>query len=450
MKRILIVDDEQNMVAAMEMLFQGEGYETTTAKHGGEALEIVRGGERFDVILSDMRMPDMGGTDLLRALHEEAITTPFVLITAYGTIENAVEAMKLGAVDVVTKPFNKEVLLALISRICRIESLKEENKLLKEALRLDSFMYDSEVMREIQSVIDKVGPVPTPVLITGESGTGKEIVARLLHERYAGEFERKPFVSVNCPAVPETLLESELFGYRKGAFTGATSDYKGKVGIADGGTLFFDEIGDLPLGLQPKLLRLLENKTYEPLGTGAPRKVDIRVLCATNKELKKLVHEGGFREDLFYRINTITIALPPLRERATDIPLLAGLFLEQFSHELGKRISGFGKGALEKLCRYAWPGNVRELKNVIERAVVLCTGVTIEQKDLPAELREEYHASFEADGNKLANLERRLLVEALEKSGWNASEAARKLGITRNTIRYRIQKYDLDGGRISP
>jgi transcriptional regulator with GAF, ATPase, and Fis domain len=256
-------------------------------------------------------------------------------------------------------------------------------------------------------------------------------------------------VSVNCPAVPESLLESELFGYRKGAFTGATSDYKGKVGIADGGTLFFDEIGDLPLGLQPKLLRLLENKTYEPLGTGAPRKVDIRVLCATNKELKKLVHEGKFREDLFYRINTITIALPPLRERAGDIAPLAGVFLERFSQELGKSIDGFGKGVLDKLCRYKWPGNVRELKNVVERAVVLCTGVTIEQKDLPAELREEYPA-LEIEGNKLASLERRLLVEALEKSGWNASEAARKLGITRNTIRYRIQKYDLDGGRISP
>jgi transcriptional regulator with GAF, ATPase, and Fis domain len=276
-------------------------------------------------------------------------------------------------------------------------------------------------------------------------------VARLLHERYAGEFDRKPFVSVNCPAVPEALLESELFGYRKGAFTGATSDYKGKVGIADGGTLFFDEIGDLPLGLQPKLLRLLENKTYEPLGTGTPRKVDIRVLCATNKELKKLVHGSRFREDLFYRINTITIALPPLRERAADIPLLAGVFLERFSQELGKNITGFGKGALEKLCHYEWPGNVRELKNVVERAVVLCTGAIIELKDLPAELREEsFHPDPGMDGNKLASVERRLLVEALEKSGWNASEAARKLGITRNTIRYRIQKYDLDGGRISP
>jgi two-component system NtrC family response regulator len=451
MRRILIVDDEANMVTALEMLFQGEGYETRAARDGREALRLAARGERFDVILSDMRMPDMSGTELLRSLHEQSVTTPFVLLTAYGTIEKAVEAMKLGAVDVITKPFNKELLLGLIGRICRIESLTQENRILEHALRRDSFIFASSKMTEIVSVIRRVGPVATPVLITGESGTGKELAARMLHEGYAGAFDRKPYVPVNCPAVPENLLESELFGYRRGAFTGAVSDFKGRVGIADGGTLFFDEIGDLPLGLQPKLLRLLENKAYEPLGSAVACRVDLRVLCATNKDLKKLIHEGRFREDLYYRINTITIAMPPLRERAEDIPGLAREFLERYSRELGKPITGFEPLALQQLSRYGWPGNVRELKNVIERAVVLCTGSTIDPRDLPVELREE-PVSLEAgsDRNKLANMERLLLIEALEKSGWNASEAARKLGITRNTIRYRIQKYDLDGGRIAP
>jgi len=451
MKRILIVDDESNMVAALEMLFRGEGYETRAARDGREALQIVGRGERFDVILSDMRMPDMSGTELLRSLHAQSVTTPFILITAYGTIEKAVEAMKLGAVDVVTKPFNKELLLGLIGRICRIESLTEENRILEDALRRDSFIFSSLKMAEVVSVIRRVGPVATPVLITGESGTGKELAARMLHEGYAGKFDRKPYVPVNCPAVPENLLESELFGYRKGAFTGAVSDFKGRVGIADGGTLFFDEIGDLPLGLQPKLLRLLENKSYEQLGSVVASSVDIRVLCATNKDLKKLIHDGRFREDLYYRINTITIAMPPLRERAEDIPGLAEAFLERYSRELGKRIEGFDPLALERLSRYSWPGNVRELKNVIERAVVLCAGPTIDLRDLPVELREEPTAVGAGnERNKLASMERLLLVEALEKCGWNASEAARKLGITRNTIRYRIQKYDLDGGRIAP
>lgn len=451
MKRILIVDDEANMAAALEMLFQGAGYETSLARDGGTALQMAGRGERFDVILSDLRMPDMSGTELLKRLNEQSVTTPFVLITAYGTVEKAVEAMKLGAVDVVTKPFNREMLLALIGRICRIESLAEENRILGDALRRDSFLFSSAKMREIVSVIERVGPVATPVLITGESGTGKELAARLLHERYAGSFDSKPYVPVNCPAVPESLLESELFGYRKGAFTGAVSDSKGRAGIADGGTLFFDEIGDLPLGLQPKLLRLLENKTYEPLGSSVPCKADLRVLCATNKDLKKLIQEGKFREDLYYRINTVTIAMPPLRERMEDIPPLANAFLQRFAAEMGKSIVGFEPHAMNRLSRYPWPGNVRELKNVIERAVVLCSGSAIDLPDLPVEVRELQPASSgETNHNKLASMERLLLVEALEKSGWNASEAARKLGITRNTIRYRIQKYDLDGGRNPP
>ncbi|MCX7038125.1 MAG: sigma-54 dependent transcriptional regulator [Spirochaetes bacterium] len=451
MKRILIVDDEANMAAALEMLFQGHGFETRTALNGRQALEFTRNGERFDVVLSDMKMPVMGGMELLKCLRDENAGTPFVLITAYGTVEKAVEAMKMGAVDVITKPFTNEMILALVSRVCRMESLKEENKLLRRALKHDSLIYASRRMEAIVSVIQKVGPVSTPVLITGESGTGKEIVARMLHEQYAGGFDRKPFVSVNCPAVPESLMESELFGYRKGAFTGAERDFNGRVSIADGGTLFFDEIGDMPLAIQPKLLRLLENKTYEPLGTAVSRNADLRVLCATNKDLKRMVLDGKFRDDLFYRINAITIALPALRERPEDIPVLAKAQLERSSREIGKAIEGFTEEAMTRLSRYPWPGNVRELKNVIERAVVLCTGDMIGFSDLPAELGEPVSPSSEDCGeNRLESVERRLLIEALEGSGWNVSEAARKLGITRNTIRYRIQKHGLDDGRISP
>jgi two-component system response regulator AtoC len=451
MKRILIVDDEVNMAAALEMLFQAEGYETRAAGDVKTALELARRGERFDVVLSDLKLPDASGIEFLKSLHDEGIDTPFILITAYGTVEKAVEAMKLGAVDVITKPFNKEMILPLVSRVCSMQSLKEENQLLRQAIGNDTIICASQAMQRIVSVMGKVGPVSTPVLISGESGTGKEIVARMLHAHYAGEFDAKPFVSVNCPAVPENLLESELFGYRKGAFTGANKDFKGRVAIADGGTLFFDEIGDLPLNIQPKLLRLLENKTYEPLGATASGKVDIRVLCATNKELKRLVSEGKFRGDLFYRINAITIDIPPLRERPADVPVLADAFLRRFSRELGKCISGFEERALEKLSRYRWPGNVRELKNVIERAVVLCVNEKIGLEDLPVELRNGQTREDEDKGeNKLESAERRLLVEALDASDGNVSEAARKLGISRNTIRYRIQKFGLNNGRYSP
>ena len=443
MKRILIVDDEQNMVAALEMLFQSRGYDTRTASNGRGALELARRGERFDVIVSDMKMPDMSGTELLRSLHEQGVDSPFILVTAYGTIEKAVEAMKLGAVDVITKPFNKDLLLSVVSRACSMESLKEENILLKAALGGDRLIYASEQMREIVSLIEKAGPAGTPVLIVGESGTGKEIVARMLHTQYAGSFENKPFISVNCPAVPDGLLESELFGYRKGAFTGASRDFNGRVGIADGGTLFFDEIGDMPLSIQPKILRLLENKTYEPLGTAGPRKVDIRVLCATNKDLRRLVAEDRFREDLYYRINAITITIPPLRDRAADVPVLASFFLDKFKRELGKTISGFELGAISRLSGYAWPGNIRELKNVIERAVVLCTGQMIGVKDLPVELRNGAAPGSNLAENKLESVERKLLANALKETGGNVSEAARKLGISRNTIRYRMKKYAL-------
>ncbi len=447
MKRILIVDDEANMLAVLEMLFRGAGFETLTARNGAEALEALRRADRPDVIISDLKMPDLDGIALLAELRRMGCDAPFVLITAYGTVEKAVEAMKLGAVDVITKPFNKEVLLHAVTRTCRLESLQAENRILRGEREEQELVFESAAMSQVAGLLRKVGPAPSPVLITGESGTGKELVARTLHRIYCGgDSLHRPFVSVNCPAVPEGLLESELFGYRRGAFTGAVKDFKGKVELSAGGTLFFDEIGDLPPGIQPKLLGLLENKTYEPLGQGTPRRVEVRILCATNQDLRRMVAEGRFREDLYYRINTITVAVPPLRERREDIPVLARFFAGRYSRELRKPLEPLGGEVLELLAGYPWPGNVRELRNIVERAVVLCEGPAITPQDLPAEIRGAGAAVPAADADSvLERMEHRLIRETLEAVGGNISEAARRLGITRNTLRYRMQKHGFAG-----
>jgi len=447
-RRVLVVDDERNMQAVLKLLLEGEGYETACVADGAEALALLEAGERFGAVVSDLKMDRLDGIGLLRAIHERGLAVPFVLITAYGTIEKAVEAMKLGAVDVVTKPFTKEILLNILSRIFRLTCLEDENAILRSALRQDELVYRSPAMAEIVRLLERIGPVSAPVLITGESGTGKEVVARNLHRAFSGgDFDAKPFVSVNCPAVPESLLESELFGYRKGAFTGADQDFKGRVELADGGTLFFDEIGDLPAAIQPKLLRLLENRTYEPLGTGKTKKVDIRVVCATNRNLKKLVREGRFREDLLYRVNTFTIDIPPLRERPQDVPPLAEFFLRRYAGEMRKDILGFSRETSLLLSGYEWPGNIRELKNVVERAVVLCSEREITLEDLPLELIRggpRGSALPAKEGNAIEAVERSLILEALGKSKGNVSAAARLLGITRNTMRYRLRKYGLE------
>ncbi len=447
-RRVLVVDDERNMQAVLKLLLEGEGYETACVADGAEALALLEAGERFGAIVSDLKMDRLDGIGLLRAIHERGLAVPFVLITAYGTIEKAVEAMKLGAVDVVTKPFTKEILLNILSRIFRLTCLEDENAILRSALRQDELVYRSPAMAEIVRLLERIGPVSAPVLITGESGTGKEVVARNLHRAFSGgDFDAKPFVSVNCPAVPESLLESELFGYRKGAFTGADQDFKGRVELADGGTLFFDEIGDLPAAIQPKLLRLLENRTYEPLGTGKTKKVDIRVVCATNRNLKKLVREGRFREDLLYRVNTFTIDIPPLRERPQDVPPLAEFFLRRYAREMRKDILGYSRETSALLSGYDWPGNIRELKNVVERAVVLCSGREITLDDLPQELLRggpRGPALPAKEGNAIEAVERSLILEALGKAKGNVSAAARLLGITRNTMRYRLRKYGLE------
>jgi DNA-binding NtrC family response regulator len=469
-KRILVVDDEKNMQVVLKLLFDGEGYDTACVSDGLEALETLGTAEGgFSAVVSDLKMNRMDGMSLLKTMRERGLGLPFVLITAYGTIEKAVEAMKLGAVDVVTKPFAKEALLAILARAIEHGDEHWRKDLAVTAAEAEGLVYRSPAMAEIGRLLERVGPASAPVLLFGESGTGKEVLARAIHRSYSGgDFDARPFVSVNCPAVPESLLESELFGYRKGAFTGADSDFKGKVEQADGGSLFFDEIGDLPASIQPKLLRLLENRTFEPLGSGKTKNVDIRIICATNKDLRQLVGEGRFREDLYYRINTFTIELPPLRDRHEDIEPLAGFFLRRYAFEARKNVVAFSPEASSRLASYSWPGNVRELKNVIERAVILCSGTQIGTDDLPRELRRpdggengpisqreardrasssghgERSLAQPGGGRPLEEAERALIEGALSSCEGNISATARILGITRNTLRYRLRKYGIE------
>ena len=446
MKRILVVDDEKNMCMVLKMLLERDGYAVVTAYNGKEAIEHLLKGEVIDLIISDLKLPDIDGLGILKFLKSTDREIPLVLITAYGSIESAVEAMKEGAADFITKPFNKDVIRQIVRRIFRIESLEEENTFLKDATREGELVYRSRSMQNIMETVKKVAVVSSSVLISGESGTGKGIIAKTIHalgDPAHGNASKRPFIRINCPAIPETLLQSELFGYQKGAFTGASRDFKGKVRLAEGGTLFLDEIGDLPQSIQPKLLRLLEEKSFEPLGSTTIIKVNTKIICATNRDLHTLVKEGSFRKDLFYRINTITIHIPPLRERSDDILPLADFFLTNTSQEMGKKVKKLSDEVQEAFMAYPWPGNVRELFNVIERAIVLSNHETITLSDVLCEFQEVGLETIPPGENKLMNAEKELLLNALRKCTWNISATARELGISRSTLRYRISKYRL-------
>jgi two-component system response regulator AtoC len=443
MRRILVVDDEQNMRSVLKILLEKHDYSVCTAADGREAIARIEEGEVVDLVVSDLKMPGVDGMGLLNYLMENKRGIPLVLITAYGTIEAAVGAMKMGAADFITKPFNKDVICHVIEKIFQMENLCEENRRLKGMIYKDRLVYKSSSMRQIMNTVARVASVAAPVLITGESGVGKGLIAETLHD-LGGEASR-PFIAINCPTIPETLLESELFGYRKGAFTGADTDFKGKIRLSEGGTLLLDEIADIPLSVQAKLLRILEEKRFEPLGSTTTIQINNRVLCTTNRELKQLVDDGRFRKDLYYRINTITIDIPPLCERREDILPLAEFFLARFAGEMQKGITGLSAAVEQVLRRYAWPGNVRELRNVIERAVVLSRAGEIEPADLPLRLQEDVGGPQPED-NRLASAEKSLLINALAAHGGNVSAAALHLGISRSTLRYRIKKHRLAGG----
>ena len=462
MHRILIIDDEESVRDVLQSFLKLKGFEITTASDGKEGLNILQQ-EKFSVILTDLMMPDITGLDILKKAKEINLNTPIILITAYGTIQSAVEAMKLGAFDYVTKPFSLDELLIIINRAIDFYRLQKENTMLKTQLKkkykFKGLIGDSPQMQKLYALIDKVADTDSTILITGESGTGKEVIAKTIH--YNSSRANNPFVPINCAAIPKDLLESEMFGHEKGAFTGATNTRIGRFELANKGTIFLDEIGELDPSLQAKLLRVLQEREFERVGGVKTIKVDVRVLAATNRDLEKAVREGKFREDLFYRLNVIHIHIPPLRKRIEDIPLLIDHFVHEICKKKGRNPLKISKEAMEYLLAYRWPGNVRELENLIERLSILVTDDVVSVSDLPERFFKKcIHDDIESslcsqdqrppiikipqDGmnlNKIVDeIERDLILQALEKTAWIKSKAANLLGLNRTTLIEKMKK----------
>ncbi len=449
MQRILVVDDEKNYLVVLSALLGGEGYEVITAQSGARALAMVEEDEP-DLVITDMRMPRMSGLELIRGLKERAPGLPVVVMTAYGTVENAVEAMKAGAVDYIMKPFENQQLLLTVERALRLRRLMTQNRLLREKLGggsgLGGIIGESSPMRRVFEMVEKVAPARATVLVCGESGTGKELVARAIHD--LSPRAEEAFVAVNCMALSETLLESELFGHEKGAFTGATGRRRGRFELADKGTLFLDEVGEMSPSLQVKLLRVLQERTFERVGGSQPIQVDVRIVAATNRDLAQAVARGEFREDLYYRLNVVRIDLPPLRERKDDLPALVAHFVKKFAAETARPAPEVTPEAMQLILDYDWPGNVRELENALERAVILC-GERLLPGDLPLEMsRAETPAGVEPPrgmslNQALEDLEKRMIRRALAEHGGVAAHAAKALGLTKSNLAYKIKKYGL-------
>jgi two-component system NtrC family response regulator len=444
--KILVIDDDISLRRVLEYNLQEEGYEVQAAASGEEGLYLF-GQAQPSLVITDMKMPGMDGLMVLKSIKERSPETLVIIITAFGTVDVAVEAMKAGAYDYITKPFNRDELRLTVKKALQFSGLAEENRRLKSELSdkadFRTIIGSSKEMEKVFDVIRKVADTEAAVLITGESGTGKELVARSVH---ANSSRRDaPFVAINCAAIPRDLLESELFGHVKGAFTGAVKDKTGKFQLADGGTIFLDEVGDLPIELQPKLLRALQEKEVEPVGGTKVHKLDVRVVSATNLNIDKAIADGTFREDLYYRLSVIPIHLPPLRERRKDIPLL----IRYFCSKHGSDKITFDKDALESLVMYPWPGNVRELENTVERLLIMRNGDTIFLDDLPEKFRGNAVSGSAVvklpdEGYSLEQLEREVVVTALERNSWNQTAAARFLRIPRHTLIYRIEKYGID------
>ncbi len=440
--KILVVDDERIVRDSLQSWLREAGFEPITASSGEEALEIIDK-EPINLFLIDLKMPGMDGIELFRNIKKKVEPALAVFISAYGTVESAVIAMKEGAFDFIEKPFCPERVELILNKMVEHLSLTEENIQLKREMEkkygYQNIIGKSPKMRRVYELIETVAKTNTTVLIQGETGTGKELVARAIH--FASERRNNPFVVVSCVNIPETLLESELFGHEKGSFTGAISTKKGKFEIAHKGTLFLDEIGDLPFQLQAHLLRVLQEKEFTRIGGHEVIKVDVRVISATNKNLLTEVREGRFREDLFYRLNVITIEIPPLRERREDILLLANHFLKKFSEENKKEISGFSKRVVDFFMGYDWPGNVRELENFVEHAVVVCSSKIIDIDDLPI---SSVSSTIPKYKNKtLEEVEKAHIESVLDETGWNISKASSILGISRLTLYNKIKEYGI-------
>lgn len=455
--RILIAEDEERLRRLLQMLLSTQGYELTLAADGAEALDYFTAGH-YDLLITDLRMPKLDGLSLLKKVKEQSETTPVIVITAFGSIENAVEAMQLGAIDYVTKPFEEAKLNVAIERALSFGRILGENQNLRqqveEKLNLGNMVAEAPAMKRVLECVRAVANSNANVLVYGESGTGKELVTRAIHE--SGQRKHGPFVAINCAAIPDNLLESELFGHEKGSFTGATDRKIGKFEQADGGSLFLDEIGEMDISIQAKLLRAIELQEFQRVGGNQTIKSDLRFIAATNKDLRVSVKEGKFREDLFFRINVFPVYLPPLRDRREDIIPLARFFLRKFALEMGRKATDIERKAQDQLLENNWPGNVRELQNTIERAVIMMQGSVLTEEDLAFISGAPHFGgggmfgggdafSIPPVGFNLEEHEKSLLVQALERTGQNKSKAAKLLGISRATLRYRLEKFGIGG-----
>jgi len=438
---IMIVDDEEIIRESFLHWFQKYGYRVETASSAFKALEKLEK-SIFDILFVDIKMPGMSGMELLKKVKEDCPDTIVIIITAYGSIETAVEAMKLGAADYLLKPFKPKQLSLVMEKVIQQRKLVSEYRYMKgrldEISRFENIIGSSRAMHELFDLIPKVAQSDSSVLIIGETGTGKELVAKAIHAK--SKRSRQPFIAINCGAIPNTLLESELFGHQRGAFTGASRPRKGFLEIVSGGTLFLDEVGEISPKMQVDLLRVLEEKKITRIGERHPVDVDFRLISATSKDLEKEVKEGTFREDFFYRINVITIHIPPLRERKEDIPLLVEHFIEKYSHETTKHVDHATAGAIKFLQEYDWPGNVRELENAIERAVVLCKSRTLRKEDFGFLRPPPFTAPRMGS---LREMERKYIQQVLESCHWNVTKAAQILDINRVTLHKMIKRYDL-------
>ncbi len=455
---MLVVDDEELYRRALERILLRVGHQVSTARDAGEALSLVSS-QPIDLVLCDVKMPGINGLELVRQVHELEPDLPCIVITGYGSAEHSVEALRAGAFWYLEKPFdqgNLDVVRRLVEQAIEHGRLKAENRLLQSQLRsryrFENIVGTSTALRRVLETVEKVADSDSTVLITGESGTGKELIARALH--FNSRRADRMFVTVNCGAIPEELLESELFGHVRGAFTNAIAHREGRFAVANGGTIFLDEIGDMSSSLQVKLLRVLQDKTFEPVGSSKTVKVNVRVIAATNQDLEQAIRERRFREDLFYRLNVIPIETPALRERREDIPLLVHHFLQVMNQEKGKRVEGLSPAALELLCEYDWPGNVRELENLVERLVILRGEGTIDVEELPLALRRAAERPTVAAprvppagipfNEVVDRFETDLILQALERTQWNKNRAAQLLGLNRTTLLEKMKKKGLD------
>jgi two-component system response regulator PilR (NtrC family) len=459
--KILVADDEQSMREFLDIMLKKEGYKVSLASNGEEVVKLIDN-DLFDLVLMDIRMPKLDGISALKKIKSTSPETVVIMITAYASADTAIKAMKEGAYDYITKPFKVEEIKLIINNALEKKNLQKENILLKQVVRdryhFGNIIGQSPKMMALYDLLEKVSPTKTNILIAGESGTGKELVAKAIH--YNSVRKEKPFVTLNCGAIPESLIESELFGHMKGAFTDAIATKKGLFEVADEGTIFLDEISELPLLMQVKLLRVLQDKEFKRVGGTEDIRVDVRIISATNKDLEEAVKEKHFREDLFYRLNVIQIKLPPLRDRKEDIPILAGHFLKKYSEELNKNILKTSPEALQILLNYEYPGNVRELQNIIERAVALESGQELTVHNLSSYLSEQpllrkgpIDIEIPNEGIDLEkmveDLERTLLLKALDKTKGIKKKAAELLRINFRSMRYRLEKYGLNHGADS-